>query len=286
MPDEAQWQFEAIGSHWQIDTASPLGPEVRSEVTALIDEFDRNWSRFRDDGTVGELRSRAGRHRMPDDAAPLLDLYAQLYRLTEGAMSPTVGAGLERLGYDADYSLRPSGAPVAGPDWSRVRWDEPYLVTEEPFVLDVGAAGKGYLADRIADVLARTIDGPFTVDGSGDLVRSGPAIRVALEHPLDPTMAVGVVEVGDAALAGSAVNRRAWGEGLHHVLDARTGMPAGDVIATWVLAADARTADALATALFFVEPQVLLPEFDFQYVVLDRDVRMTYAPDLPAEMFT
>ena len=55
----------------------------------------------------------------------------------------------------------------------------------------------------------------------------------------------------DGALAASAVNRRAWGDGLHHVIDALTGLPTASVVATWALAPDALHADGLATALFF-----------------------------------
>ena len=35
------------------------------------------------------------------------------------------------------------------------------------------------------------------------------------------------------AIAASAANRRAWGDGLHHVLDAVTGEPVRGVVATW-----------------------------------------------------
>lgn len=285
MPGAAEWRFEGIGTSWQIDTVEPLPEATRAEIGSLVERFDGDWSRFRPGTVVDEIRAGAGRHRMPDDAGPLLDVYSRLYRLTDGAMSPGVGAGLERLGYDARYALRAYGAPIPAPLWDENVWEEPFLTTRAPFVLDVGAAGKGYLADQIADVVADGTDGPFTVDGSGDLVRRGPGIRVALEHPLDPTMAVGVVELADGALAGSAVNRRAWGEGLHHILDARTGTPVREVIATWALAADARTADALATALFFVDAERLREEFDFQHVLMTRDLRVQHSLDIPAELF-
>ncbi len=48
--------------------------------------------------------------------------------------------------------------------------------------------------------------------------------------------AIGVVELDpEDALCGSATNRRAWGDGLHHVLDGRTGRPTNDIVATWVV---------------------------------------------------
>jgi thiamine biosynthesis lipoprotein len=89
------------------------------------------------------------------------------------------------------------------------------------------------------------------VDASGDLLVRGAPQRIALEHPYDPRRAIGVVTVADEALCASAANRRAWGDGLHHVLDARTGRPVRTVVATWAIAGAAMIADAAATALFF-----------------------------------
>ena len=281
-----EWAFEGIGTDWQLDTPRPLSAPERDCVLGLVDRFDRTWSRFRRGSIVDDLRTTAGRHRLPDDAAPLIDLYRVLYRLTDGAMSPAVGGGLEALGYDAEYSLR-AGTPAPAPPFGDVEWDPPHLSTPVPFVLDVGAAGKGYLADQVADLVAGAL-GPgaaFTVDASGDLVRRGAPIRVALEHPLYPGSAVGVAELADGALCGSAVNRRAWGDGLHHVLDARTGVPVAGPIATWVAADDALTADGLATALFFVAPERLAEAFSFEYLIMPSRTELRRSPGFPGTTF-
>ena len=46
-----------------------------------------------------------------------------------------------------------------------------------------------------------------------------------------------------APWSSSATNRRAWGNGLHHVIDATTGLPTRNVIATWAIAETALEAD-------------------------------------------
>ena len=127
-------------------------------------------------------------------------------------------------------------------------------------VIDVGAAGKGYLVDLIARALLDDGIDEFVVDGSGDLRHRGAEpVVVGLEHPTRPGRVIGTVPLRDAALCASATTRRAWGEGLHHVHDGRTGRPVSDVVATWVIAADAATADGLATALFVSEPRLCRP---------------------------
>lgn len=278
--------FEAIGTRWQIDTDLPLDRSVLGSVHARIEAFDLVWSRFRADSLVTRMATEAGTYRLPADAGPLLDLYALLGRLTGGAVSPLVGRSMERLGYDRDYSLRAS-TPLPAPRWEdTVQRDGEHLVVRTPTLIDVGAAGKGHLVDLVAAELREAGVDEYVVDAGGDLVhRGGDRLRVALEHPGDPSKAIGVALVDDGAICGSGINRRAWGDGLHHVIDARTGAPTREVVATWVLADSALVADGVATALFFAGADRLAGELDFRYLVVHADGSARYSPDLPCELF-
>lgn len=97
---------------------------------------------------------------------------------------------------------------------------------------------------------------------------------------------IGVAHLHQQAVCASATNRRAWGPGLHHVLDGRTGLPTNDVLATWVVADDAAVADALATALFFTAPHQLAAIHRFTYVRVGSDGRVDSSPDFDGELFT
>ena len=210
-------------------------------------------------------------------------------------MDPLVGRQLELLGYDPTYSLTPAPAAVRARERARARptWaaeivrDGTTLITRRPLVIDVGAAGKGYLVDIISTILRQAGVAGFVVDAGGDLRHRGEhGIRVGLEHPLDPRLVIGVANLQNRALCASAVNRRAWGDGLHHVLDARTGAPATEVVATWVVAGDAALADGLATALFFTGAHRLAETFRFAYVRMLADGRAELSPDFDGELFT
>ncbi|AWB93677.1 FAD:protein FMN transferase [Aeromicrobium chenweiae] len=282
------WAFEAIGTAWQIDTREPLPADVEADVLARIDGFDRTWSRFRDDSLVTRIAREPGEWLLPDEAGALLSFYDELHAVTDGAVNPLVGRTLADLGYDADYSLVAAADPAPVPRWESIRWDAPMLTTHEPVLLDVGAAGKGLLVDLVTALLAAHA-AEATVDASGDIRHGGSApLTVALEHPADPTRAIGVVDLAPGtALCASATNRRAWGSGLHHVLDARTGRPTEDVVATWVVAPrSCMTADGLATAHFFAEPGVLAERFPHDFVRMHADGRVEWSADFPGEVFT
>lgn len=285
---QAEFAFEAIGAPWAITTPNPLPPSVAAAVSARIDEFDAVYSRFRSDSLVTAIAGNSGIWQFPPDAAPLFELYRTLYNATEGAMSPLVGARLEDLGYDRDYSLRPRNDVVEVPVWDDImHWDGTRLITTAPVLVDVGAAGKGYLVDLVAVVLRDAGIDEYLIDASGDLLHRGEApVRVGLEHPFDPTKAIGICELSNAALCASAPGRRSWGPGLHHILDATTGLPTHTVAATWALAASGLQADGLATALFFAAAPALGAGFRFEYVRMFPDSRIEYSRSFPGELFT
>jgi thiamine biosynthesis lipoprotein len=289
--------FDAIGTHWRINTDEPLSARVRDRILERIRRFDATYSRFRPDSLVSRVAAApdGGRFEFPEDSLALFNLYDRLVAATDGAVDPLVGRDLELLGYDAAYSLTPAPDAVRAAERTRGRatWaadvvrDGTTPTTRRPLVIDVGAAGKGYLVDIVSAILREAGVSRFVVDGSGDLRHVGEsAIRVGLEHPLDARLVIGVADLRDRALCASAVTRRAWGEGLHHVVDARTGIPTREVIATWVVADEAVVADGLATALFFTDARRLAETFRFAYVRMRADSRAEMSRNFDGELFT
>ncbi len=212
------WTFDAIGTSWAIDAAAPLPSVARDAVSAVIERFDRQWSRFRDDSLVTALaEGRTASVALPvetdadadADADAMFSLYDELDRATAGAVNPLVGDSLARLGYDARLTLAPRGDARPAAAWRDVlSWSDGELALARPATVDVGAVGKGRLVDLVLAALALHVDGDLVVDASGDLAVRGAAVPIGLEHPYDPTRAIGVVTVENAALCASAINRR------------------------------------------------------------------------------
>ncbi|MFW0792469.1 FAD:protein FMN transferase [Gordonia sp. CPCC 205515] len=284
------WVFTALGTQWTITTPEPLRDKVTEAIRTELERIDVTWSRFRDDSMVAEMARRPGRYPISAADQPLIDWYRRLYEVTEGAVSPFVGQTLADAGYDAAYSLRPAATISVVPSWESVlAGHASALDVRSPVLIDVGAAGKGFAVDRVAGIVADHAS-EFIVDGSGDMVFSGCSdpVRVALEHPQDPTMAIGVVEMREGAICASASNRRAWAD-WHHIVDPRSSSPTWNVLATWVLAPTTMVADGLATALFFTSDSVLRerlgpPTDRFGHLTVTRDghIEQTEIPGLEA----
>ena len=127
----------------------------------------------------------------------------------------------------------------------------------------------------------------FIIDGSGDIRNAGDFdVIIGLEHPHGREMVIGTVSLKNQAICASATNRRKWGNGLHHVLDGRTGYPVQDVIATWAIAETALLADGLATGLFFVSAEKLKEQFHFSSVRVFSDMRVEASDNFDGTLFT
>jgi len=280
------YPFEAFGTQWAIETNDELDSLLKHAIQKNIDAFDKVYSRFRADSLVTEISQKAGTYTFPTDVTKLFDFYKSLYGATGGKVTPLIGDMVSRAGYDATYSLQArTQKPVR--TWDEVlTWEETTLTASQPVLLDVGAAGKGYMVDIIATILDEQLITDYVIDASGDLRHKGTSKNVVgLEHPLKPGKVIGAAEVLNRSLCASASNRRAWGNGMHHIFDPDEMAPTQNIIATWVIADEAMIADGLATALFFVDAHRLSDEYDFEYVRMFADGSVQYSPYFEGKLF-
>ncbi|MGB4762486.1 MAG: FAD:protein FMN transferase [Candidatus Saccharimonas sp.] len=283
-----KYTFSCIGTDWSIETETPLTKDERSTISKLIDTFEQVYSRFREDSLISVAGRSAGDYEFPVSFVELYQLYLALEHVTDGAVNPLVGRSLEQLGYDARYSLHPTGTYLPPPLSTSTQLTGTTLHTTQPLLIDIGAIGKGYLVDQVATLIAPNHT-EYVVDASGDVaIRRHQPETIGLEDPRDPSRIIGVVHLTDLSLCASATNRRAWGDDLHHIIDARSGQPTDSpIIATWAVASTTVLADTLATALFFVSPDKLYSSFgNFYYATMNRDGSVTHNIEPIGELYT
>lgn len=251
-------------------------PATADDAAALVEAdlaaFDAVASRFRPDSEISALNAGAGR---PFRASPALfeavEVALDAARLTGGAVDPTVGSALVRIGYDRDFALvRAAGArpepvqaalePLPVPGWRRVRIDAGTRVVslEAGVSLDLGATGKALAADRSAERAWRRLGCGVMVSIGGDVAMAGSpppggwVIGVSDVCDGDPGSADTVVAVDGGGLATSGTAARSWRRGgrpVHHLVDPATGLPAATPWRTVSVAAGTCVlANAAATA--------------------------------------
>lgn len=283
--------FQAIGTHWhiQIDEPIPNHTWVRLQRTIhdRIDSFDKAYSRFRADSLVTRMSRQASTYDLPDDGYKLLQFYEQLYKITDGLVTPLIGQTLASAGYDAAYSFR-AGELESPPRWEdMLSYDRHQITVRRPVLLDFGAAGKGYLVDLVGEIIRAAGIHSYIINAGGDILHhsaSGQAVPVGLENPQDTSEALGIVNLANQSLCASAGSKRKWGR-FHHIIDPTTLQSPQHILASWVVADDTMTADGLATALFFVSANKLARHFLFAHAILMPDMELHYAKTFPATIF-
>lgn len=262
-------RWRALGSQVLVAVTDPDAlNEARRVVAEQVDALDQACSRFRDDSDLSRLNSADG---APVLVTPLLHqalrVALRAARLTHGAVDPTVGCSMQRIGYDSDFaSVASHGAAVRldcrpAPGWTTVQLsnDPPIVVLPRGTSLDLGATAKALGSDLAAAAAHRHTNAGVLVSLGGDIAVAGepPAggwqVRVTDDHR-GPDSAPGQqITLSTGGLATSSSTVRHWQRGdvrLHHIIDPRTGLPAPSPYRTVSVAAatcvEANTASTAA----------------------------------------
>ena len=200
----------------------------------------------------------------------LLQRAQQLWLRTGGAFDITSGPLSKAWGFFRRSGRFPSPEEVAaalrrvGGDAIELDADAGTIrFSREGLEINLNAIGKGYALDRAAELLTRLGVQDFLIHGgqssvlargrraTGDAALSGWLINVA--HPLRPDRRLAELRLIDQAVGTSGAGNQYFyfqGRRYGHVIDPRTGYPADQVLSVTVIARDAATADALATACY------------------------------------
>lgn len=243
--------FRAMGTEIELLVEAQDATDALSAAEAEFRRLEAILSRFRADSELSRL-NRAGRLDAGPDLVRVTELALAARDQTAGRFDPTVHDAVVAAGYDRTFeSVAPDGPEAEnGPRvcGGLVRVTRERIELEDGVRLDFGGIGKGYAAERAAEVLATA--GPCLVNAGGDIaVRDGA-------WPVEVQTADGslTLELTSGALATSGSDRRRWRRGgreLHHLIDPATGTPAaGDLVRATVVASDAVTAEVWAKALF------------------------------------
>jgi thiamine biosynthesis lipoprotein len=288
-----QFEFEAIGTHWIIDlygfTKGSLLSKLEKSILERIELFDLTYSRFRSDSLVMNIAQIAGQYSFPEDSVALFEFYRKLYDLSHGQMTPLIGQLMEDAGYDSHYSLKPKTLRSV-PAWDDVMTVVGHdISTAATVTLDFGAAGKGYLIDIIGKLLEANACPAYCINAGGDIRFRHPdkSLEVGLEHPDDPSQAIGVVSLRNQSICASAGNRRAW-RNFHHIMNPKKLAPVQNVKASWVVASSTMVADGIATALFFMQPSDIKGLGPFDYALIgsdDSELQTIYSDFFKGQLF-
>ncbi len=268
---------------------------LRQNTGAMLERIDAQMSTWRAESEI----SRFNRTRNTDwfgisgEFMAVLSGAREISRQTDGAFDVTLGKLVEAWGFGSSRS--PARVPDpemisaylahSGPDKLEIDPSRGAVRKIDPELqLDLSAIAKGFAVDAVAGVLARAGIEDFLVEIGGEVRASGKRLdgsswQVAIEQPRTKNRSVQtVLPLRDAAIATSGDYRNYFeleGERYSHIIDPLTGSPPDHQVASVsVIADDAMTADALATALMVMGTGKALAhaaEHDLAVMVIERD---------------
>lgn len=240
-------------------------------LNRTLEQVDTVASRFRPDSEINRLhRASAAGVPVPVSADLLeaVEVALRAARLTDGAVDPTVGTAMCRLGYDRDFAVMEQNAsgdlpePGPVPGWQSIEIDVERSTVRLPVgtVLDLGATAKAWAADRAARSIALGLGCGVLVSLGGDIAVDGVAPEEGFSIGIadvcgDPSAPI-AVSIGTGGLATSGIGNRHWtlgGHPVHHLIDPTTGLSVGSPWRTVSVAAgscvDANTASTAAMVM-------------------------------------
>jgi thiamine biosynthesis lipoprotein len=235
MADIHQFNHRAMATHFEVriaDEERTYAAQAAQAALDLLDKLESHLSRFRANSDIAQIAQLAPgeKLRLSEPAFACLEIAKKMELATFGAFSATAAALL----------TQPSM-----PQWNLLPAEHCIQCVSGQLRFDLGAIGKGFALDRMAELL-RSWECPsflLVAGGSSILAGGSPKESAGWSCGLGDDHAPQRFFLTHTSLSGSGLSVKG-----SHIFDPRTGRPALRQNRAWALADTAAESDALSTA--------------------------------------
>ena len=253
------FKHHAMATHWEIRIAGEeqtYAAQAAQAAFARTDDLESKLSRFQTNSEITAIAQLAPGETLQLTAPVLacLQLAQKMEAATHGAFSITATAlqtQLEKPRWSLEnFSIRCDGGKLE---------------------FDLGAIGKGFALDRMAELLREWSVEKFLLVAGGSSILAGaaPAETPGWSCGLGDDHSLQRFFLSNCSLSGSGLVVKG-----KHIFDPRTGQPAQRSNRAWALAETAAESDALSTACMVLSDgeisKMVAPEKSWR-VFLDTD---------------
>ena len=261
--------YRVVGSRGSMQTRVSItalhasSGAAQEAMNRAFDEMDRVvplLNRHLGSSAISTLNDQGGLGDAPPELTEVLLEARRLHTLSRGAFDVTVKPLVD--------VIKATGSPATAEvldlvDMSSLRLTGDSVRLEKSGMgLTLDGIAKGYVVDRMADILLRSGIERWLIDAGGDIRASGRREdggpwRVGIQDPDKRNSFPAVTELGRGAVATSGCYENAL-----HIVDSATGLSPVLLESATVRAPTTMMADALATTVFVMPPREALTLID------------------------
>src|SRR5512146_2115597 len=238
------FQHRAMATYYEVRLAEEergYAAQAAQAAIDLLDKLEKRVSRFRPDSDVSQIASLSPGEtmRLSEPAFACLEIAKKMELATHGAFSVSAAA------------LQMQSAL---PQWSLLPEELAIRCEAGKLQFDLGAIGKGFALDRMAELLNEWDCPAFLLVAGGSSILAGAAPKDATGWScgLGDDNAQQRLFLAHVSLSGSGLAVKG-----SHILDPRTGQPAQRQNRAWALTDTAAESDALSTACMVMSREEL-----------------------------
>ncbi|MFC1514507.1 FAD:protein FMN transferase [Candidatus Omnitrophota bacterium] len=262
-------KFVIAGTYVEVTSAHPDANRIVFETMRGLEKVFNLYDASSD---LSRLNAAAGIEPVRVDRALIeaILLSKQLHQLTHGAFDPSIGTTIsfwkEKISQgrlERFPSTEEIEAMLRGGGMDHVQIDEgenTAFIDKEGVILDLGGIAKGFMVDKAISALKEKGIDSALINAGGDMFclgsKDGQPWNIGIR---DPGTLAGIMEtlkIKDEAIATSGDYEQFFlydDKRYSHIIDPRTALPvSGPIRSITVIAANATTADGLATAFFIL----------------------------------
>ncbi len=273
-------------------SSKSLADNVISEFRRIDAKFDP----YREDSAIYKLNHSSGWVKVDKETYNLVETAVRYCQTTGGAFDPTLGKLITLWGFDKFDEKKSFKVPsesdikqaLKNSGCDKVEFDDRDMMIKTNGVwIDLGGIAKGYALER-AYALVKGLDPDATgfIDIGGEIRIIGPKYGrapwvIGVRDPRGSDV-IDYLYLKKGAVSTSGDYERYFivnGKRYCHILDPKTGYPAGGARSVTVIADDGVTADVYSTAGFVMAKDwryvlVHFPELGMQVMMVLSDGKM------------
>ncbi|MDP2090232.1 MAG: FAD:protein FMN transferase [Candidatus Gracilibacteria bacterium] len=203
--------------------------------------FENKYSRFIKGNYLHKLNKEKS-SQIDGELFSILHLCNKVSKISKGYFDITILPFLENIGYGIEKNIMDTNI-----GYENIELLDGRVILHNSVSIDLGSVGKGYIVDKIFNILDKHFE-EFIINFGGDIKVKGKH-KILLEDPYDSNKFLGEIILKNCSIASSSPFKRKTNNG-HHLINPINGESQDDKVAIFLIHRLSSFSDIFSTALF------------------------------------